>query len=444
VGSSALLYCLADIVGFSGMGVIRQGECQDLLVQLLDMSMEEAGVDPASVTRGDRGDALIIAFPPRTDVARVLARMTRRLDDEIRARNKYVEPGAQLRVRLSYALGPAAPGALGDRGRTPVAVTRLSNASQFRKIMKSLPNAYVGVIVDDFLYQNFVCEDYRADLCPDEYRHCRVHDADKSFDAGAWIRILACSPDQWDLLLKEEAPARPQATGVRLSPPQAAQPQVNQAQEAGAAHPVHPAATEGQGCRPAPEFTSGEDARRPGHRWTENPGKATIVAAVIAGVSALAVVALTHVLGGGSTPSADPPASGVTSSPPAPGKTGPSKAGPGKSGTSRSGAGAANGPAHHGAAMVMEYADLRAGVQVYASNTGEASNLPDIPFNQGVKVTCRAPNNSGIASINSFYLIGSGRWKGAYTSANEFTNGGPLGVASDPWLDPRIRACPSA
>jgi hypothetical protein len=93
------------------------------------------------------------------------------------------------------------------------------------------------------------------------------------------------------------------------------------------------------------------------------------------------------------------------------------------------------------AGTVIEYGDWRPGIVVYA-NTGAAStDLPVIPFNQGVVIVCVAPNESGITTINKFYLIGSGKWKGTYASANEFTNGGPKGDPADPNIDPAVPPC---
>ena len=96
----------------------------------------------------------------------------------------------------------------------------------------------------------------------------------------------------------------------------------------------------------------------------------------------------------------------------------------------------------HSGDAVTEYADWSGGVQVYADNRGTASDLDAIPFNQLVKVSCVARNDSGIKSINAFYLIASGLWKGTYASANEFTNGGRRETASDPSIDSRVWSCP--
>jgi hypothetical protein len=49
-----------------------------------------------------------------------------------------------------------------------------------------------------------------------------------------------------------------------------------------------------------------------------------------------------------------------------------------------------------------------------------------------------------MGSINGFYLIDSGPWKGTYASVNEFTNGGPREGAGDPNTDGRVPSCPAA
>jgi len=104
---------------------------------------------------------------------------------------------------------------------------------------------------------------------------------------------------------------------------------------------------------------------------------------------------------------------------------------------------ASSAPPHLGL-TITEYADWRGGIQVYADNSGSASSVAAIPFNQGVNVSCLAPNDSGMTSINGFYLIASGPWKGTYASANEFTNGGPREGAGDPNIDGRVPNCPAS
>lgn len=89
-----------------------------------------------------------------------------------------------------------------------------------------------------------------------------------------------------------------------------------------------------------------------------------------------------------------------------------------------------------------ETADVRAGIVVYADNGGRPANADDIPIGKRVLVACVAQNNSGIASINAFYLIASPPWRGLFASANQFANGVPVGETTNAGqLDTKVKPC---
>lgn len=88
-----------------------------------------------------------------------------------------------------------------------------------------------------------------------------------------------------------------------------------------------------------------------------------------------------------------------------------------------------------------EIADNHRGIPVFANDQGAASNAPSIPFGTPVQVLCWAPNDSGMSSINSFYLIADGTWAGTYASANTFANGDSLGGAGSTAIDPAVPKC---
>lgn len=150
---------------------------------------------------------------------------------------------------------------------------------------------------------------------------------------------------------------------------------------------------------------------------------ATVIAAAITGGVSLAIE-----LSGGRSQAQRPPEAGT----------------PQSSSSGSTGSAGSSGSARRSGARVTEYADWGGGVQVYADNRGTASDVDAIPFDQAIEVSCVTPNDSGIRSINAFYLIGSGPWKGTYASANEFTNGGPRETASDPSIDRRVPSCPAS
>lgn len=94
------------------------------------------------------------------------------------------------------------------------------------------------------------------------------------------------------------------------------------------------------------------------------------------------------------------------------------------------------------ASTVTEVADNRNGVPVFASPAGASSNAPRIPFGTRVLVACFAPNESGIVSINAFYLVRTRPWDNVYAPADTFANGDPLGMPGSTNIDPAVPACP--
>jgi hypothetical protein len=382
VTSTTSLFAYADIVDYSSRNAAQQGELQERLVRVLDESMEDAGVMPAAVSKQDQGDARLLAFPPGTDTMRVLAIMPRSLSAELQARNADAAPHAQLRVRLSFALGPTAAGPTGHLGKSAIEVVRLCNARPFREAMRAMPGACLGVIVSDFLYTMYIRQGFRAGLDAGEYVRVRVSDQDKGFHADAWLRLIGHPPEG-----RGASPAELPSDGVRPSGP----------------------ALPGRGA---------------GRQRPLTDGATRMIAAVIVGILGLAGVGLTLLF----SASSQPPRSGPSGLPTL---------------TARSGTPQPTPTDGTPLPAVTEYGDWGPGVAVYASTAAASSNAPLIRLNQGVRVSCVAPNVSGIPSINAFYLISSGPWRGTYASANEFTNGGPLDTQSDPDIDPRIRPCPA-
>jgi hypothetical protein len=59
-----------------------------------------------------------------------------------------------------------------------------------------------------------------------------------------------------------------------------------------------------------------------------------------------------------------------------------------------------------------------------------------IPFETHVMVKCWARNESGMGSINAFYLVETPPWAGEYAPANTFLNADTTGS-----LDPDVPQC---
>lgn len=89
-----------------------------------------------------------------------------------------------------------------------------------------------------------------------------------------------------------------------------------------------------------------------------------------------------------------------------------------------------------------EIADVRAGIVVYLDNRATSASAPNIPIGKRVIVVCKAPNYSGITSINYFYLLDTSPWRGLFASANQFANGAPVGVTTNAGeVDRKVQNC---
>jgi hypothetical protein len=78
------------------------------------------------------------------------------------------------------------------------------------------------------------------------------------------------------------------------------------------------------------------------------------------------------------------------------------------------------------------------GTKVFSDPTGGAvTHGPvSIPFGTQVLVKCWSPNESGMKSINVFYLVETSPWKGEYAPANTFLNADTSGAR-----DPDVPEC---
>jgi hypothetical protein len=115
-----------------------------------------------------------------------------------------------------------------------------------------------------------------------------------------------------------------------------------------------------------------------------------------------------------------------------------SAAGKGSTGSGEKGSQAEPSPK-----FVVEYADNLNGSPVFAGPEGAVvEEGPEvIPYETKVEVICYAKDESGMASVNGYYLIGAGEWKGDYVVADTMTNGGPIGNRTTPGRDPRVKTC---
>jgi hypothetical protein len=454
VDARTALHGFADIVAYSRRNPHQQVECQERLVKIINASLTDAGVRPDCMDVGRQGDACMLTFPSGDlDVSRVLAVMPRHFNGDLKAYNRDVAAHARLRVRLSFAMGPTAEGLIGRAGNVPITVSRLNNATSLRAAMAANPDAYLGVIIEDELYRKYVAQEFRTDLDVDEYAKAHVSDEGKGFHEDAWIRLVGYAatapPGQASTGDAEGHPSTFPSSAVAPKPP---------GDDSAAAPGTLGAPNE------RADKARAQRRRRLTTAWATVIGAAITTGGIPLGIylssgsanatqpktaasqPAARTTAASHPKGRAttaSTASASPTSSPATTSPTV-NTPNVSESNVATTNPSPSTSGTTTARAAPPAVLVAEYSDWAYGIKVYANNHAASSNDRVIPFNQQVEVSCVASNDSGIASINAFYLIASGVWKGTYASANEFSNGGPPGSASDPDIDPRVHACPGS
>lgn len=196
-----LLYAFADIVGYSKLPVSLQRLAQEYLASVLAGGVTQAGVSPELVDWQDQGDARMMTFPAGTDAGSVLAEMPRYVHDELLDHNQYMELPARMRLRMAFTMGVSEPGATGRVGAAPIAVARLVNWGKFRRLISETADAYVGVIMDDHLYGQYVRQSFRSGIDPNDYAPAHISNADKGFEADAWVRIFRFTGEKVAALL---------------------------------------------------------------------------------------------------------------------------------------------------------------------------------------------------------------------------------------------------
>lgn len=104
---------------------------------------------------------------------------------------------------------------------------------------------------------------------------------------------------------------------------------------------------------------------------------------------------------------------------------------------------------HHSGRLHVEIADNHLGTPLFSSPEGGAvpNGVPGrIKYGTRVLVECYAPNQSGMTSVNDFYLIMGGVHgqmkdiRHTYAPADTFANGGPMGNNPDT-IDPAVPKC---
>ncbi|MFD4738447.1 hypothetical protein ACFWNQ_13915 [Streptomyces virginiae] len=463
-GSQSGFHSLDDLRHYSritsdGLQAYRLSQ----LGQLRQRAARAAGLDHAGAFRSSRGDGEQTVWPTGTTPYAMLSTYPLALHEELRQLNG-AGGDTSVQLRLAVVDGYSEAVAGGRVGLPPVLLTRLADSKACRMGLTALPKAYVSLIVDDTTYQRVVARDAAGDRS--RFVEVLVDDPDKEFQERAWVTVPGATPSDLEQLTAElEAAALTPASAAPRAPRRAPGPSfeertpaptplnhrtVGDSPAGGAPHLRMPQRQAGHRTDsdhddddPPGEPESGtvdQDAHnRPGPGpWVQffSP----IVVAAVVGVFAILAATVPLLLaddGGGKddkktgVPSSSQPAGGDATTPTASGSSGPAATGSGLA-----------DPVPPGGRTVQETAANRNGTPVFADARGATAAKERIPYATTVPVSCWTENASGMASVNAFYLIADGPWKGLFAPANTFANGDPLGTQGGSHdIDPKVAKC---
>jgi hypothetical protein len=369
---------VSDAEGYSKR---RDDEQRDLQNRMADIQVQaacNARLDLQQAITQGTGDGSLVAWPPGTSELDVVTHYISELCCELERVNQSLSRGSRIRLRLAISAGLVEPAANGITGQAAIRASVLVNSDPLRKALRNAPRSSLAVILDDKLFDDVV-KTGRRGLRPEAYERVVITDKGGAEHVG-WITVP-----------KAARPAGPAKSRSRAE-----------------------AVTE-----------TSEEQEKPDklHRMS-TPVKVALIGAVGAIVAA-AITAATSLGGspGGSAGTNQGPTS--TAAPPS-----------ASAGTTV----AEPTTAAKTGKLYPEVTDNHLGTDVFADPMGDAvtSGPVSIPYGTHVLVKCWAPNESGMGSINDFYLIETKSWTGDYAPANTFLNADTTGA-----LDPDVPECPA-
>jgi hypothetical protein len=391
---------VSDAKDYSRRVYNDQRDIQDRMAAIQDRAAANAGLSLEHAIIQGRGDGSLTAWPPDTSELSMIVNYLRELHRELERVNADLIESKKIRMRLAVTTGLVSEAPCGIPGDTAVLAALLVDSDQLRKALDEATGHPLAVIIDGMLYRD-VIETRLLGLEPDAYEQVTVRDKGGR-DHTAWITIPGAA---------QRAAPIPASHAHRDG-----------------RTPLAPSAEDRDGDElPLPAGKPGP-AKKKG-RWP----MAVLVPIAVALIGAVGAIAAA-VLPGRTDGNATPPSATPTSS------TAPVRA-PSSSASTATGpapAPSVSVPAKASGQLHWEETYNHLGTDVFSNNYGDAvvSGAGSMPFGTWVQVRCWAPNDSGMGSINVFYLIETSPWKGDYAPANTFLNADTSGD-----LDPKVPEC---
>jgi len=165
------LMITSDIEDYGSRRDGDQVELQKTLIWVFDLAAVAAGLASLEWKRQPQGDGEFTVLPSGTDATAVLGPFVTALAQGIEAVNR-----GRFRTRLRLAVHGGhihVDGAAGSPGGHAVQSGRLVGADPLRAAMSACPEANLGVIVSDRIFEDFVGQGYGGPSSED-FRHVQV------------------------------------------------------------------------------------------------------------------------------------------------------------------------------------------------------------------------------------------------------------------------------
>jgi hypothetical protein len=166
----------------------RNADIQRALRHTLYENLERAfaitGLPWRDCHREDRGDGALIVLPPQVPSADVLDPFSHHLTELLRRSNQLASTISRLRMRIAIHTGEIHRDAHGVLGQPLTLLYRLLDSPAFKTALQQTPQADLGVLVSDPLYQNAAGSGL---INPAAYRPLRIHHKETHTLGHLWL-----------------------------------------------------------------------------------------------------------------------------------------------------------------------------------------------------------------------------------------------------------------
>jgi hypothetical protein len=466
-GPQSRFHTLDDLARYSrtasdGLQAYRLAQ----LTQVRTRAARTAGLLHDQAAHSPRGDGLQSVWPAGTSPYTMLATYPLALHEELRQLNDE-RRGAPDQLRLAVVEGYSEAVEGGRAGHAPILLARLVDSKACRTGLTALPEACVSLIVDDITHQRVIARGLAGDRS--RFVEVLVDEPEKEFRGRAWLTVAGATPGDLEKLAAEleaaglvpaaatsrvrhRVPAAAPAPGEHSAapaprtpadrraepvgpPPEAQPPRASQDRSRDRTQERDTLAAEGSsgGEDPAPEVSDS----RPGPEPGPGPWMRYFVPIAVALIGGTCAVLAAVLPGGSDDKQGEGDSTGPSVSAPVTVPTGPAH----RTHSASRGSPSTDSPGAGGRTF-SETSANHAGAPVFADARGTTAGKERIPYATAVPVSCWTENASGMASVNAFYVIGGGPWKGLLAPANTFANGDPLGTQGGSHdIDPKVPQC---